>query len=196
MELWALALGWVTTRVVSVITTLTVVVASVPAVVLLEAPAQVHAEDEPPVIVLAVQGDDRAALVKVLKDEGDKVVAALGAAESSCDVQIDQAAAGSKQAQPRTQEIVARAKSQVHSASAPLVVAVQRDEDEFEHLDGVTPEVLDRFLSQIHLIKVTALGGDDDRAGVITVTCQTVVVEVRELLVVVVVKREKEDDED
>ncbi len=47
---------------------------------------------------------------------------------------------------------VTTSNTQIHNTVMPFIVAIQKEEDEFEHLAVVTPEIRDAFVTQIQLI--------------------------------------------
>src|SRR5207253_8990760 len=97
---------------------------------------------------------------------------------SSGKTQVSQLVAGSKGNPGLLQAELAPARTQLHGSVAPFVAAVAKHADHVAHLDEVSGQDEQDELSQIQLIEITALGAGQT-AGVVTVTCQTVVVEIK-----------------
>ena len=164
--------AWVTERIVTVVTVTLVAVAAVPTTLVLT--TEHHAD-----VVLQQQGEEhKIVLIKAVKKAGDDLVVKLQNAESSCNTQVTQLVAASKVNPAVIQSQLAQAKTQLHGSVAPFVAAVQKHEDHIAHLDQVSDQDEEDELSQIQLIEITALGSGQT-TGVVTVTCQTVVVEIK-----------------
>lgn len=163
---------WVTERIVTVVTVSLVAVAAVPTTLVLTTEHHVD-------VVLQQQSDEhKIVLIKAVKKAGDELVVKLQNAESSCNTQVTQLVATSKVNPGQIQSQLDQAKTQLHGSVAPFIAAVAKHEDHIAHLDEVSEQDEQDELSQLQLIEITSLGGGQT-VGVVTVTCQTVVVEIK-----------------
>ena len=85
-----------------------------------------------------------------------------------------------------TQAALDRGKSQLHASGAPFIDEIKADEDELQRLTVITTETEQAFLVRINTVKVLALG-EDGRHGALVTVCQTILVEIRQVIVVVTV---------
>jgi hypothetical protein len=130
-------------------------------------------------VVMQQQSDEhKIVLIKAVKKAGDELVVKLQNAESSCNTQVTQLVATSKVNPGQIQSQLDQAKTQLHGSVAPFIAAVVKHEDHIAHLDEVSEQDEQDELSQLQLIEITSLGGGQT-VGVVTVTCQTVVVEIK-----------------
>ncbi len=95
---------------------------------------------------------------------------------------------------PKVQTAVAQGTAQVHSSVVPFIVAIQKEEDDFAKLAFVTPDIEQVSLNNIHTIQVMALG-EDKTVGVVTTTCQTVLIQLRFIIQVIVIHHHEDDDD-
>ncbi len=179
--------AWLTERIVTVLTVTLVAVAVVPTSMLLLTEHQVAT------VQLKQEDDQRLILVQTVKQAGDAIVAKLTTAESSCNTQVAQLVATSKLNAPRITTAVNNGKNQIHASATPFILAIQKEEDEFAHLAVISPDIRDTYVTQIQLLGTTALG-NGQTVGVVTVTCQMIVLEIQQIIVIVIRHQEFEDD--
>ena len=177
-------LTFLSTRLVYVMITTVVVVAAVPAIIVgihgntvtvtsAASAGRLHDEDE------------RTRVIVVVKQAGDTVTVKLTDAEAACDAQISALAAQSKLSATATAAALKKGKEEFHAQVAPYLTEIKDDEDELEHLAVVTSETQQVYLVRIQEVEVVALG-QTGHPGVLVTVCQTIVVEVRQVIVVVV----------
>jgi cell division protein FtsL len=130
--------------------------------------------------------EERARLILQVKTAGDSVVVNINHEEASCDSQVDQLAAVSTLSGSATKTALDNGKAKFHATAAPLLKEIKDDEDEFDHLNVITTETTQTFLVRISNVQVTAFGTDG--SGVLITTCQTILVEIRQVIVIVVQK--------
>ncbi len=179
--------AWLTERIVAVLAVTLVGVAAVPTSIL------VLTEHQVATVQLQQENDQRLILVQTVKNAGDAIVAKLTTTESSCNTQVAQLVATSKLNSPRITTAVSNGKNQIHGSVTPFILAIQKDEDEFAHLAVITPDIRDAFVTQIQLLGTTALG-NGQTVGVVTVTCQTILLEIQQVMIIVIHHLEFEDD--
>ena len=131
-------------------------------------------------------------LIQTVKKSGDDLIVNLQAAGTSCENQVNQLVTTSKVAPGRIQAQLARGKAQIQGSITPFIVQVQKEEDHFAKLAVITPDDVDRALAEIQLIRI----GTPQVAGVVTVTCQTVVLEIKVTIEVIVIKTIHHEDDD
>lgn len=176
---------FLTTRLLYVLIATVVVVAAVPTLIV-----AIHGNTitiaSGPVASSSRQRDDaeRARVILEIKTAGDNVVVKIGDEEASCDSQIAQLASQSKLSATATKAALDKGRSDFHAATLPFVNEVNADEDELDHLNIVTAETEQTFLVRISTVRVTALG-EDGHTGALVTVCQTVLVEVRQIIIVV-----------
>lgn len=175
---------WVTERVVTVITVTLLAVAAVPTSLTLVTQHQVVATEEHRQVVL----------LQAIKDEGDLVIARLQSAQASCNSEVQTVITTQKAGSlVQVQKATSRGQAQMNTTVANFILLVQKEEDEASKLIVVSPALEHVFLDKIHNIQLIALG-DDTNLGVVTITCQVIVIEVREIIVLVIHKIEVDDD--
>jgi len=172
---------FVTEKIVAILTVTLVAVAVVPTTLVLTT------EHQTTVVLQQQEDQQQVVLIKAVKKAGDNLIVKLQNTESSCTTQVTQLVAASKIAPGKIQSQLAQAKTQIHGSVAPFVAQIQKDEDHFAHLAVITPEDEEDELGQIQLIEITALGGNGT-VGVVTVTCQTVVIEIQVVIQVIVIQ--------
>lgn len=175
---------WVTERIITVITVTLLTVAAVPTTLVL---VTQHHGDE----------DTRVVVIQAVKDEGHRTITLLQNAEASCTSQITTVVTTYQEAgtAPKVQTAVTQGTGQVHASVATFILAVQKEEDEIDKITVVTPEIEHTLLDQIHTIQVVALG-DGHTVGVVTITCETVVIRIQEVIEIVVIHHIEDDDDD
>ena len=82
---------------------------------------------------------------------------------------------------------IAKGKGEVHAAAAPFVKELKDDEAEIENLKVVTTKTEQVFLVRISQVQVIALG-ENGTPGTIVTVCQTVIVEITQIIVTVTVQ--------
>jgi hypothetical protein len=180
--LFTLITTWVSTRIVSVVTVAVLTVAAVPTT-----------------LVITQQKDDeehqQAVLVQNVQQAGDAIIVKLQNAEATCNDQISQVVTSAHIAPGSVQSQLAQARTHLHGSVAPLIAAIQKEQARFQKLTLITPEDEQDELEHLKLIEVTALGGNG-QTGTVTVTCQTVTIEVKLVVQVIVVQQVKHETED
>jgi len=184
--------SFLTTRVVAVFITTFIVFAAVPTLI-------IHFHGNTITITQASsarqRGDDeRTRIVIHIKAAGDAVIVKLNSEEASCDSQITALTKLSKISTASTLSAINKGKTQFHAAVAPYVRQVESDEEEISHLAVVTTETERIYLARITAISVTALG-EDGQHGVVITICQTIIIEIRQIIIVVVTPGGGEGDD-
>lgn len=187
-------LTFLSTRVVQVVITSVVVVAAVPTLILAIngntitiTPGTVASSSR--------HGDDqeRQRIIIEVKDAGDHVVVLLNNEEASCDSQIAQLAAKSKLSATATAAALKRGKDDFHASVLPFENEIKADEDELDHLTVVTTETEQTFLVRINEVQIIALG-EDGQVGALVTVCQTIIVEITQIVVVQTSGGDKDSD--
>jgi hypothetical protein len=180
--MFTLIATWVSTRIVSVVTVAVLTVAAVPTT-----------------LVITQQKDDeehqQAILVQNVQHAGHGIIVKLQNAEASCNAQISQVVSAAHIAPGRIQSQLAQARTHLHGSVAPLIAAIQKEQTRFDKLTTVTPEDEQDELEHLKLIEITALGGSG-QPGTVTVTCQTVTIEIKLVVQVIVVQQVKHETGD
>lgn len=178
-------LTFLSTRIVSVIITTVVVVAAVPTLIVAingntisittgtVASSSRHHDDQ-----------ERTRIVVEVKNAGDAVVVKLNNEEASCDSQIAQLAAQSKLSATATAAALQKGKDEEHAAIVPFENEIKADEDELDHLTVVSVQTEQAFLVRINEVQVIALG-ENGQVGALVTVCQTILVEIQQVIVVV-----------
>lgn len=169
---------WVSEKIVAIFVVSLVTVAAVPTTLVLTTEHQVT------VTVQQQQLQQQTILVQTVKKTGDDLILKLQSAEVSCNTQVT-TLASTHATQIQTQLVSAQ--TQIHGSITPFIAAVRHDEEHFANLAVITPEDEEQELAHLQLITVTALG-DGQTAGVVTVTCGSVVVQIQTVIQVVVLK--------
>jgi hypothetical protein len=131
--------------------------------------------------------DESSQLIVKVKTAGDDVITKINHEEASCDVQLTALAAKSKLSTADTQAAIARGEGEVHAAAAPFVKEINDDEAEIENLRVVTIKTEQTILVHISQVQVIALG-ENGTPGTIVTVCQTVIIEITQIIVTVVVQ--------
>lgn len=178
-------LTFLSTRIVSVVITTVVVVAAVPTFIV-----AIHGNTititPGPVASSTRHGDDadKARVVIEVKNAANQVIVKLNSEESSCDSQIAQLAGQSKLSATSTATTLQRGKDEFHASLQPYLNELKADEDELDHLTVVTTETEQTFLVRINEVQVIALG-ENGQVGALVTVCQTIIVEIQQIIVVV-----------
>jgi hypothetical protein len=187
-DLIATVVTFITEKIVAVVITTVIVVATVPTLIV-----AIHGNTititTAPIASSGRNHDDgeRARLVLQVKSAGDSVVVHINGSEVSCDSEIDQLAGVSTLSAAATKAALDNGKAKFRTTAAPLLKEIKDDEDEFDHLNVVTTETMQTFLVRISRVQVTAFGADGT-SGILITTCQTILVEIRQVIVVVAQK--------
>jgi hypothetical protein len=177
---------FITEKIVAVVITTVIVVAAVPTLIV-----AIHGDTititTATVASSTRKHDDaeRARLVLQVKTAGDSVVVKINHEEASCDSEIDQLAGVSTLSASATKAALDNGKTKFRTATSPLLTEIKDDEDELDHLSVITTETTQTFLVRISNVQVTAFGADGNSGTLIT-TCQTILVEIRQVVIVVV----------
>ena len=115
------------------------------------------------------------------------MITKLNAEEASCDAQLTALASQSKLSTADTDAAIAKGKGEIHAAAAPFVKEINDDEAEIENAKVVTTKVEQTILVRINEVQVIALG-ENGTPGTIVTVCQTVIVEITQIIVTVTVQ--------
>lgn len=184
---------FLTEKIVAVVITTVVVVAAVPTLIV-----AIHGNTititPGPVASFSRHGDDeeRARLILEIKTAGNNIVIQINNEEATCDSQISQLASVSTLNAAATKAALERGKAKFHDSTLPFLKEIKADEDEFEHLSLITVATTQTFLVRISSVQVVALG-ENGHSGVLITTCQTIVIEIRQIVIVVVHSDEDDD---
>ena len=180
--MFTLITTFVTEKIVAILTVTLVAVAAVPTTLVLTT------EHQTTVILQQQEDQQQVVLITAVKKAGDDLIVRLQNSENSCNAQVTQLVVTSKINPGKVQSQLAQAKLEIHQSVAPFIAQIQKQEDNFAHLAVISPEDEQAELGQIQLIGFTAIGGNGT-VGVVTVTCQTVVVEIQLVIHIVVVEQ-------
>lgn len=180
----ATVLTFLSTRILSVVVTTVVVVAAVPTVVVAVHGHTITLTSGRIASSIRHTGDaQKAGIVGEVRTAADKVIVQLNNQEASCDSQIAQLAARSKLSATATANAMQEGKDEFHTSVAPFVNELKADEDELSHLTVVTTDTEQIFLVRINEVKFLALG-EEGQAGLLISTCQTIVLQITQIVVV------------
>ena len=174
---------WISERIITVTTMAVVAVAAVPTTLV------VVGQSRATVTIQQEQHQQQVTLRAAVKKSGDSAITRLTTAEQGCTVQLNQTIANAHVAPGQVQSQLARAKTQLHGSVAPLIAAIQHHEDEFAHLEVVTPDEEQNEEHEINAIVLIALG-QGQTPGTITVTCQTVTLVIQQVIQVIVLQQQ------
>jgi len=174
---------WISERIITVTTMAVVAVAAVPTTLV------VVGQSQATVTIQQEQHQQQVTLRAAVKKSGDSAITRLTTAEQGCTVQLNQTIANAHVAPGQVQSQLARAKTQLHGSVAPLIAAIQHHEDEFAHLEVVTPDEEQNEEHEINAIVLIALG-QGQTPGTITVTCQTVTLVIQQVIQVIVLQQQ------
>ena len=186
---------FLTEKIVAVVITTIVVIAAVPTLIV-AINGNTITITPGPVASSTRHGDDeeRARLVLEVRTAGDTIVFQINSEEANCDSQISQLSSLSKLDAATTQAALERGKARIHDSALPYLTQIKADEDEFEHLSVISVSTTQTYLIRIASIQVTALG-EDSNSGLLITTCQTILVEIRQIIVIVVPAEHDIDDD-
>ncbi len=134
----------------------------------------------------------RIELIQQVRAEGDALLVKLTAAEQNCDAQLGQLVT-LKTSQPAAvvQRLILDGKEREHQTVVTFVQQVRSEEARIVALKDLDDDDVLIAVERIHLIGTAALGP----TGLIVVTCQTIIIEIRTIIEVVVIHGEHEDDD-
>ena len=186
---------FLTEKIVAVIITTIVVVAAVPTLIV-AINGNTITITPGTVASFTRHGDDneRARLILEVKTAGDTIVFQINSEESNCDAQISQLSSLSKLNAAVTKAALERGKARIHDATLPYLKQIKAEEDEFEHLSVISISTTQTFLIRIANIQVIALG-EDSHSGLLITTCQTILIEIRQIIIIVVPSEHDIDDD-
>lgn len=180
----ATVVTFITERIVAVVVTTVVVVVAVPATIIVTS----HGNTVTITNVASSSRqheDERTRVINDVDSEASAVIVKMDDEQGSCDAQIVQLAAQSKLPADATATVLRTGRQEFDGTVEPFVAQIKADEEELGHLKVVTAQTEQTFLLRIHEIEVVALGGGG-RPGEIVTVCQTVLIEVQQVIVVVV----------
>jgi cell division protein FtsL len=139
--------------------------------------------------------EERARLILQVKTAGDSVVVRINNEEGNCDSQIDQLAGVSTLSASATRAALDNGKAKFRTTTSPLLKEIKDDEDELDRLNVITTTTTQTFLVRISQVQVTAFGANGT-SGILITTCQTILVEIRQVIVIVVQKPGGDEGDD
>lgn len=186
---------FLTEKIVAVVITVVVVVAAVPTLIVAingntititgtVASSSRHGDDE-----------ERNRLIIEVRTAAENVVVLINNEESACDLQISQLASASKLNAAATTAALQRGKTRFHDSIQPHLKQVKDTEGEFEHQKVITVSTVQTYLVRIANIQVVALG-EDEHVGVLITTCQTIIIEIRQIIIIITPSHEHDIDDD
>jgi hypothetical protein len=186
---------FLTEKIVAVVITTVIVVAAVPTLIV-----AIHGDTititPGSVASFTRQGgdEDRTRLILEVKTAADTIVFQINSEEATCDAQITQLSTLSKLNSAATKAAIERGKARMHDSTLPYLKQIKAEEDEFEHLSVINVSVTQIYLIRIANIHVMALG-DDGHSGFLITTCQTIIIEIRQIIVIIGPKEHDIDDD-
>ena len=182
---------FVTEKIVALLTVSLVAVAAVPTALILTT------DEHTAVVLQQQQGEQQIVLVKSVQKAGDDAIVKLQSAEDTCNTQINGLVTAAKLNPGKIQSQLAQAKTTIHGSVAPYIAQLKEREQEFQAKTDLSDEDEQNELNEIQQIEIIALG-DNGTTGTVTLTCQTVTVQIKlviQVTVVQVVKTEHEGDD-
>jgi hypothetical protein len=180
----ATVITFVTEKVVAVVITIVVVVAAVPTLVVAINGNTITTSTGVVISTTRITTqDERTQVIVEVKTAGDDAILKLKNLETSCAVQIEQLAGKSKVSPTTTRAALDNGKKNLHTSVLPFIHEIEADEDEISHLSVITVETEQAFLIRINTVLVLALG-DDGHAGALINVCQTIIIQVTQIIVV------------
>ena len=177
-------LTFLSEKIVAVVVTTVVVVAAVPTLIVAINGNTITISTGPVASTTRHSDDEeRQRIVLEVKNAGNAVVVKLNKEEASCDSQIAQLAAKSKLSATATAGALQKGKDGFHASVVPFENEIKADEDELDHLTTVTTETEQTFLVRINEVEVIALG-ENGQAGALVTVCQTIIVQITQVIVV------------
>ena len=178
-------LAFLSEKIVAVVITTVVVVAAVPTLIVAINGNTISITTGPVASTSRHHDDEeRARIVLEVHNAANAVVVKLNNEEASCDSQISQLAGQSKLSATATAAALKKGKDDFHASVAPFMNEIKADEDELDHLTVVTTETEQTFLVRINEVQVIALG-ENGQVGTLITICQTILVEIEQIIVVV-----------
>ena len=180
----ATVITFVTEKVVAVVITIVVVVAAVPTLVVAINGNTITTSTGVVISTTRITTqDERSRVIVEVKTAGDDAILKLKNLEASCAVQIEQLAGKSKVSATTTRAALDNGKKNFHTSVLPFIHEIEADEDEISHLSVITVETEQAFLVRINTVLVLALG-DDGHAGALINVCQTIIIQITQIIVV------------
>ena len=177
-------LTFLSEKIVAVIVTTVVVVAAVPTLIVAINGNTITITTSPAASSSRHNDDEeRQRIIVEVKKAGDDEIVKLNHEESSCDSQIAQLAAKSKLSATATAAALQKGKEDFHASVQPFENEIKADEDEIEHLTTVTTVTEQTFLVRINEVQVIAFGENGEVGALVTI-CQTIIVEITQVIVV------------
>jgi hypothetical protein len=190
----ATVITFLTEKVVAVVITSVVVVAAVPTLILTINGSTITIT---PTVVASTarhhDEDERARIIVEVKTAGDGVITKLKNLEAGCGAQIEQLAGKSRLSATATRAAIDGGKNNLHASVVPFIHEIEADEEEIGHLSVITVETEQAFLVRINTVLVLALGVDGQHGTLVTV-CQTIIVQITQIIVVVTQSPERDYD--
>ncbi len=179
--MFTLITGWVTERIVTFLAVILVSFSTIPTTLIL---VSNHESDE----AIHVQ------LIQQVRAEGDAVLVQLNSAGQNCDAQIAQLLTVKATQLPAVVlRLIADGKEREHATVLTFVEQVRAEESRVAAIRDLDDDDVQFAVERIHFIGATALGPN----GVVLVTCQTIIIEIRTVIEIVVrVERHHEDNDD
>jgi len=175
---------FLTEKIVAVIITTVVVVAAVPTLVVAINGNTITTSTGLVVSTTRITTqDERTRVIVEVKGAGDAAIVKLNNLETSCDAQIEQLAGKSKLSATATRAALNNGKNNFHTSVLPFVHEIEADEDEISHLSVITVETEQAFLVRINTVVVLAFG-DEGHAGALITVCQTIIIQITQIIVV------------
>lgn len=178
---------FLSTRFVTVFVTTIVVVVAVPSLIIAIHGNTITITTGPVASASRHHDDERTQLIVKVNTAGDDVITKVNTEEASCDAQLTALTSKSKLSTADTQAAIAKGEGEVHAAAAPFVKEIKDDEAEIENAKVVTTTIEQTILVRINQVQVIALGENGTQGAIVTV-CQTVVVEITQIIVTVTVQ--------
>ena len=180
---------FVTEKIVALLTVSLVAVAAVPTALILTT------DEHTQVVLQQQEGQQQIVLVKSVKKAGDDLIVKLQNAENSCNTQVTGLVTAAKLNPGKIQSQLAQAKTTIHGSVAPYIAQLKQHEQEFAEKSDLTDEDEQDELAKIHEIEIIALGANGT-TGTVTVTCQTVTIQIKLIIQVTVVQLDKHHGDD
>lgn len=183
--MFTLITTWATEKIIAVLTVSLVAVAAVPTALILTT------EHQTAVVIQQQDSQQRTVLITTVKNAGDSLILKLQGAEASCNAQVAGLVTSKNVDPAKIQLQLTQLKTQLHTAIVPIVNTIKQQEASFANLVVITPELEVDELAQLKQIEVLAFG-DGKTIGVVTVSCQSVVLAIQQVILVVTLRPETE----
>ena len=180
----ATVITFLTEKVAAVVITTVVVVAAVPTLIVAINGNTITTSTGVVVSTARITTqDERTRVIVEVKTAGDDAILKLKNLETTCNVQIEQLAGKSKVSATTTRSALDNGKNNFHTSVLPFIHEIEADEDEISHLSVITVETEQAFLIRINTVLVLALG-EDGHAGALVTVCQTIIIQITQIIVV------------